>query len=190
MDRKAWIILTVCGILLALNFYFRPTPPSPAGPSAKDDKEQTSGDTPAPPATGADKPSGLAPTGGSGLVAEPHIESVGENTEGLTSKDDKGEDVVEFTFTSHGGGIKTAELLNQFAVGSHTQNVLLNKNAPAPIGAIFRGPDEPLGLYYTLVEKNGNIYCQNNPDHLSGLQITKLWSLEQDKSQPGAPWRQ
>ncbi len=189
MDRKAWIILTVCGILLAVNFYFKPTPPPPAGPAAKDNKEQTPDGTPTAPATEASKPAGQGATGSAGLITEPHIESVGENTEGLTSTDAKGQDIVEFTFTSHGGGIKTAELLNQFAVGSHTQNVLLNKNAPAPIGAIFRGPDEPLGLYYTLVEKNGNIYCQNNPDHLSGLQITKLWSLEQDKSQPGAPWR-
>jgi hypothetical protein len=30
MDRKAWIILTICGILLALNFYYKPEPPQPA----------------------------------------------------------------------------------------------------------------------------------------------------------------
>jgi hypothetical protein len=30
MDRKAWIILSICGLLLALNFYYKPEPPQPA----------------------------------------------------------------------------------------------------------------------------------------------------------------
>ncbi|MBT8037142.1 MAG: YidC/Oxa1 family insertase periplasmic-domain containing protein [Verrucomicrobiae bacterium] len=182
MDRKAWIILIVCGILLALNYHFKPTPtPTPKSADMPEKEQVADGDTPPAQSNPA--------TSNPGLVNEPHIETIGEKTETLTSTDKQGKDVVTYTFTSHGGGIKLAELLNQHVVGSQTENIQLNQGAPAPIGAIFRSPDEPLGLYYSLVEKEGNIYCQNNPDQLGGLQITKRWNLEQDTDQVGAPWR-
>ena len=124
MDRKGWIILAICGILIALNVYFRPEPP-------KDTATQAPAESPASETTGTPAADGVAtadspPTDTSGrgsLVDEPPVEPVGENLESLTSTQ-KGKDAVEFTFTSRGGGIKTATMLNQFAVGSETEKVI------------------------------------------------------------------
>ncbi|MBT8044341.1 MAG: membrane protein insertase YidC [Verrucomicrobiae bacterium] len=183
MDRKGWIILTICGILLVLNFVYRPEPPKPPDQTSEDKTESPAGE---PSETGTTPDLPPASNGKAGLVAEPPVEKVGENLETITSTNDKGE-VVEFTFTSHGGGIKTATLLNQYAVGSKTEKVVLNVNAPAPIGALCNGPDGFLGLYYDLVKDGNAVYCEATS--LEGLKITKKWSLEQDKEKPGAPWQ-
>jgi len=198
MDRKAWIILTICGVLLALNFYFKPAPkPAAEPPAEKPATENTETPSDGSPAsvdqatkTGGTTETTNPTTPGAGLVNEPAIEAIGETTESLTSTDKDGNDVVDFTFTSYGGGIKTAALFNQFVVGSKTQKVLLNENAPAPIGAICSGPDEYLSLYYnvTKLENGKGIHCNANSLTSDGLQITKLWTLKQDKDKPGAPW--
>ena len=41
MDRKGWIILTICAVLLALNFYYMPEKP-PVEPKPADSEESTS----------------------------------------------------------------------------------------------------------------------------------------------------
>lgn len=179
MDRKAWIILTVCGILLALNYYMMPKPsaPKPEKPAVEntDAGEKTAETEPATPAEGEP-----------GLVREPIVPKVGEKTATLVSSKD-GKDVVMFNFTSAGGGLSSAQLLRQKKVGSDTDHVVLNKNAPAPIGALSEGADDFLALHYNLVEKDGSVYCQQTTP--AGLQITKRWSLEEDPDTPGAPWR-
>ena len=183
MDRKAWIILTICGILLALNFYYKPEPPQPAPvttqpenggqSSTADDNKSSSG-----------MGSAAAPQGE--LFNEPPVPAVGENIETLTSKNEDGEDVVEFAISSSGGGIKTATLLGQYAVGSDTEKVVLNMHSPATIGSICEGPDDFADLYYDLVKEKDAIYCQATTPR--GLKITKKWSLEQELDKPGAPW--
>jgi YidC/Oxa1 family membrane protein insertase len=192
MDRKAWIILTLCGILLALNFYYRPEPPKTAPVQAESsDSSNNSQNGSAVNEGPADK---VAITGGGGLVVEPPVESVGENIETLVTKNKEGEAEVEFAITSHGGGIKTATMLNQLAVGSSMERVVLNHHSPAPIGAICDSPDDFLTLYYDIVGvdhdedgKNDAIFCEaTTPD---GLKITKKWAIEQDSEKAGAPWR-
>lgn len=180
MDRKGWIILAICGVLLALNFYYMPEKQPPVDDKSKDKEEQAS-DKPAEDKEATDtKPSG-------GLVVEKPVEVVGENTAELVSLKD-GKKNVTYTITSRGGGIKTALLHNQFVVGSKTQNVVLNADAPAPIGAFGEGPDDYLALNYDLVkvDKENAVYCEAKTP--GGLQITKRWALVQDEKQPGAPW--
>lgn len=179
MDRKGWIILIICSILLVLNYVLMPEPqPAPAEPA---------GDKPAE-VSNTDEDKGAPELKTPGLVREPIVEQVGEQTEKLVSRVGD-QDEVEFTFTSRGGGIKTAELVNQLAVGSDTARVIINKDAPAAIGAIGEGADEFLALHYTLVKKDEEnaVYCQATTP--SGLKITKRWSLEEDTSLAGAPWR-
>ena len=189
MDRKGWIILAICGILLSLNFYFKPEPKK-VDPPATDKKEQpanpdgsapatdgTPNATPNTPATG---------TEGGGMVDDPPLVVIDE-VELLTTTDKDNKGVVEFAISSHGGGVKTATLLNQLAVGSATEKVILNQHAPAPIGAICDGPDDYLALYYDIEKKaDGSILCGTTTP--AGLQIRKKWSLEQDKEKSGAPW--
>jgi len=179
MDRKGWIILTICGILLAANYYMMPKKPvleEPEKPANESKEDQTTTDKPE---------AGDAP--GAELLREPKIPKVGEKTATLTSSRD-GEDVVEFNFTSVGGGVSFAKLLKQKKVGSDTDHVLLNKNAPAPIGALSEGADDFLALHYEMTEEaDGSISCVTSTP--AGLQITKRWSLEEDPEAPGAPWR-
>ncbi len=183
MDRKAWIILSICGLLLALNFYYKPEPVKPApvttSPEALDN-DGSSVDEKSTPVNSANS----VPKGE--LFNETSIPSVGENIETLTSKNKDGNQVVEFAISSSGGGIKTATLLDQFAVGSDTEKVVLNMHSPATIGSICDGPDDFSGLYYNLVKDKDAIYCQATTTE--GLKITKKWSLDQDLEEPGAPW--
>ena len=175
MDRKGWIILTICCILLAANFYLMPKQPAPE-PQAPTTENTDNSDSSETPDTTTDGK----------LVHEPSIPKVGEKTATLTSSKD-GKDYVEFNFSSVGGGVSTAKLLNEMEVGSETEHVILNKNAPAPIGALTEGPDQYLAPNYVMVEKDGQIFCQHTTP--GGLEITKRWSLEEDKTTPGAPWR-
>ena len=178
MDRKGWIILTICGILLVANHIFMPKKPAPEPKAPAEEKvEDTSTSSDTPPVTQPDS---------AGLVKEQHIPKVGEKYATLTSSKD-GEEYVEFKFSSVGGGISSATLLKQMKVGSDTEHVVLNKNAPAPIGALSDGPDEFLAAHYELIEKDGFIFCQHTTP--GGLQITKRWSLEEDQTAAGAPWR-
>ncbi len=182
MDRKGWIILTICTVLLALNFYFRPAPPEKQTPDRKNQPAQQAG-TAKPDTTPGTPPAAPAQ---SGLLDEPPVEKIGENLETLTTTGKNGR-IAQFTFTSHGGGIKTATMLSQHAVGSDTEKVTLNAHSPAPVGALCEGQDGYLGLYYNLVKENNAIYCEATTP--AGLKIAKKWSLEQDKDKPGAPWR-
>jgi len=193
MDRKAWIILTLCAILLALNFYYRPEAPKSA--PVETESTEPSDATGVKPDSSINAEDALKPPSNvrGGLIAEPPVESVGENIETLTSKNKNGEQEVEFAITSHGGGIKTATLINQLAVGSITEKVVLNQHSQAPIGAICDSPDDFLTLYYDLVpvdydgdDKNDALFCEATTPE--GLKITKKWSLEEDPEKPGASW--
>lgn len=183
MDRKGWIILAICGVLLALNFHFMPKQ-QPAQDKPQDSTEKTTG-RPAENTGPDDAAPDTSPEGG--LVVEPPVETVGENTHELVSMKD-GKPCVTYTFSSRGGGIKSALLHNQLAVGSKTENVLLNADAPAPIGALGEGPDTFLGLDYDQVvaeNENAVYYTARTPQ---GLKITKRWALSEDRKNPGAPW--
>ncbi len=178
MDRKAWIILTLCGILLAANFYYAAPAPEPTVDS-QDQSPAT--ESSAAPVTSPQSPA----TADAELTVTPYIEPVGENTAELISKQD-GKEMVKYTFTSRGGGLQSAELLDHHAVYSKETNVLLNKFAPAPVGAICDAPDRYISLNYDLTVIDNAVYCEATTP--SGLRITKRWSLEKSDSKAGAPW--
>ena len=183
MDRKGWIILLICAVLLALNFYYMPE----KKPTVE---ELTKGDTEAPvdDSTGIDSEQPTAqPKSSGGMVVEPPVETVGENTVDLVSMKD-GEKNVTYTITSRGGGIKTALLHHQFVVGSKVDNVLLNADGPAAIGSLGEGADSYLALNYDLEKSDEEkaVYCTAKTS--TGLIIKKRWALIQDEENPGAPW--
>lgn len=188
MDRKGWIILIICGILLALNWHFMPKQ-EPKPLEAKD--KQTTEKNAQPPTGDKNSSTNSDSTDNTGLTVEKPVPTVGENTQDLVSYIGEGKDRkknVTYTITSKGGGIKSALLHNQLAVGSKNQHIILNEDSPAPIGTFGEGPDDFLGLDYDLTrdEKTNAIYADATTT--SGLRITKLWQLVQDESQPGAPW--
>ncbi|MBK1831983.1 membrane protein insertase YidC [Verrucomicrobiaceae bacterium R5-34] len=174
MDRKGWIILTICGILLAANYYFMPKQaPEENKPTLEETDLTEVPESEAKPEVGE-------------MVREPNIPKVGEKTAVLTSGKEGGPQ-VEFHFTSNGGGIAFARLLDQKKIHAESEFVTINEHSPAPIGAFTEGVDDYLALHYQLVEKDGVIFCEATTP--GGLKITKRWSLEEDADAPGAAWR-
>ena len=176
----------MCGILLALNFYYRPEPPKPAPVDSGDSSAVSESTTSPLSSQETSAPKDGVEIKGNGLVTQAPVEAIGENIETLTTYNAEGQPEVEFAITSHGGGIKTATMLNQLAVGATSKKVILNEHSPAPIGSICHSPDGYLNLYYDIVKDGNAIFCQaTTPD---GVQITKKWALVQDDEKPGAPW--
>ena len=110
-DRKTWVVLALCGGLLAANFYFKPTPPAE------------------PPAV-IQEPSKPTDTSHAELTVEPQPPSTDEETVTLESSE------VIFTLTNMGGGIKYADLKKQFKVGSDADFVRINQHGSGPIGGL------------------------------------------------------
>ena len=110
-DRKTWIVLALCGTLIALNLHFaaknRP-PVEPKAPAAAEQAETT-----------GEAPVGLSVETPPPPTAEEFVVLENEN--------------VAFTLSNIGGGIKFAELKNQKNVGE-TSNVRLNLHGAGPIG--------------------------------------------------------
>ncbi len=116
-DRKTWIVLAICGVLLAVNLHF----------SGKQQRERAEYLARQQAAEKAAAPAEAAPSGGE-LVVEPPEPRAEEEL--VTLETDK----VVFTFTTRGGGIKHAEFKDQYKVGSKTERVRVNRFGPGPIG--------------------------------------------------------
>ena len=177
-DRKTWIILAICGALLAANIYY--TGQNKAAQDAIRAKEEVLQKKVAPPAD-------VAVVTNADLTVDPPPPPTEEKTVELETEE------VIFTLTNIGGGIKYAEFKNQFKVGRETRNredmVQLNHFGTGPIGGLA-GPGEALeNLVYALkadesVAGKKAVFIVKLP---SGLIAKKTFSLiESDK--PGTPY--
>lgn len=85
---------------------------------------------------------------------------------------------TSFTFTSHGGGIKYARMLEQFAVGEDEKKVRLNRHGEHPVGQLTTGADEYLDLVY---EHQADLKTDRSVTFLGrtegGLEVRKTWTL-------------
>ena len=114
-DRKTWIILAICGVLIAANIHFSAKKAAYERANAPVTKETVE------PVSAADPVSPEA-----GLTVETPPPPTSEETVVLEN------DKVAFTLSNIGGGIKYAELKEQKNV-AETSNVRINKNGPAPL---------------------------------------------------------
>lgn len=136
-DRKTWIIVACCSVLLALNLYYsgkarqaaleqqRLNPPPAAQPAAA-----------GVPAAGA----------GNGLVEVPPVPSEQEILETIETNG------AVFTFTNIGGGVKSTEFKGQHEVGSKEDLVRFNRFGATPVGALSDGVDRFDGAAFALDE--------------------------------------
>jgi len=85
---------------------------------------------------------------------------------------------VEYTFTSHGGGIATARLLNHDAPGNH-DDVVLNTLSHHPIGAVMDDPVIRGNSAYELSEKEGKVIATRRVPN--GPLITKTFTPGTDE---------
>jgi YidC/Oxa1 family membrane protein insertase len=119
MDRKAWIVVTLCIIGIAFNEWYgaqnQIPPPLPPVPAAT----ETASDTAAAPS-----PATPAPTAAdTSTAAKPSAPAVPEQTHEITSG------TVTYTFSNKGGGIQIATL-------RHKGVIVLNEHGQEPIGAL------------------------------------------------------
>jgi YidC/Oxa1 family membrane protein insertase len=174
-DRKTWVILSLCGALLAVNIYYSGIT------SEAQRKERARTEALQKEAAPVQDPTPVVTT--AGLTVETPPPPTEEMTVALETSE------VIFTLTNIGGGIKYSEFKHQFKVGSKDQMVRMNQFGAGPIGAIA-GVDEALdNIAYTYkpdqsVDGKSVVFVAALK---SGLIAKKTFSLVESK-EPGAPY--
>lgn len=134
MDKKTWIVVSLCVVGMIINaFYLTPKPEPQAPPPAA----ATAPAAAATPATGTGATAATPGTGTDTPVTPEVVETVE-----LTSTN------VRYELTSKGGGVSKAHLLDT------KDKVVLNKWGKAPIGALSNAARSYDDLNYKIVEKS------------------------------------
>jgi YidC/Oxa1 family membrane protein insertase len=177
-DRQTWVVLILCGALLALNFHY----------SSKNQRaraeylaQQRQAEAEAAAAAGSDP--ATAPATVDGLAVEPPPPPTQEELIVLEN------DRVAFTLTTWGGGIKFAEFKNEFEVGSTTANVRANRHGTGAIGA-FAGENDRLenvSYAYRAEESIPGRKAVFIAKHPSGIIAKKTYTLN-DSGKPGSDY--
>ncbi len=138
-DRKTWIVVAVCSVLLALAIQQN----NKTRQAMLEEQRRNP-----PPATAPAQPTpGEQP--GTGKATTPEVPPVPAAEERLEKIETDG---AVFTFTNLGGGLKDAEVKGQLEVGSKDKLVSLNRHAAVPVGALSDGVDRFDGAAFALVE--------------------------------------
>ena len=173
-DRKTWVILVICGSLLAVNLYYQGQ--EQARKRATEQREEALRKANAP-----DKEA----------VRESHAELAVETPPPPTEEEQVvlTNKQIEYTLTNIGGGVKFADFQHEFEVGDKTKRVRANRFGSGPIGALA-GPDEsPENIAYAYKKEESvagkkAVYIAKLP---SGLIAKKTFTLNEG-SEPGAPY--
>ncbi|MDB6078263.1 MAG: rane protein insertase YidC [Akkermansiaceae bacterium] len=166
-DRKTWIVVAACVVLLAVNLYFMST--QKAEMKARQDIEDANKPPEAKAAAAADGTPATTPK-----PAE---------LEAVTPQPQEAEVVVTldtptavFSLTSYGGGIRTVEIKGQTGV---LGPVKMNQHGASPIGALAPNSDTFEGTTYEFVEAESvsgkKVVFRGKLD--TGVIVTKTWSL-------------
>ncbi|MGD7654341.1 MAG: membrane protein insertase YidC [Verrucomicrobiales bacterium] len=168
-DRKTWIVLIVCGALLAVNLYFSSQNQKAAAAerAAKEAIEKTQEEAPRE------------------STAELTVETPPPPTEKETVVLQN--DLVSYTLTNIGGGIEYVEFAKQLDVGSETSHVRVNRNGAGPIGTIAGAGEllENVAYAYKADESEEGRKAVYIAKLQSGLVVKKTYSLKQG-NEPGA----
>ena len=170
MDRKGWIILICCSIALVLNFMTMKDTEAKKATADTGKVEQVEG--------------GAAVSGAADSTAV--TEAAGEAVAETVMADDPyelfavtdGEKVTKFTFSNIGGGIKTAEMLNEKKVFNKDENITINEYGESVIGALAESYKKIEKTYYKRFDETNNSvkYVGELED---GVTVTKSWTLEE-----------
>jgi YidC/Oxa1 family membrane protein insertase len=178
-DRKTWIVVIACSILLAVNINLQQK--NARAVAEQKQRETPVESTPADPAAAPAAAPGAEVRTGSLATEEPPSQLV-EQVETLETAE------TVFTFTSIGGGLKHAEFKNQ-KPGAEGP-VRLNRHGSSPIGAIAEGPDRMEGVSYEFLDKEStpgkSVVLRGRLP--SGLWAKKTWSLV-ESGNPGDAYR-
>jgi len=164
-DRKTWVIVALCGALIATNIYFQQQDAKKLADQKKWEEAATKAATPAP----------VDPV----AQGEPVLaaETPPPPTEEQLIKLETGK--VIFTLTNVGGGVKFAECKDEFEVGNTTIPVKMNRFGQGAVGTLA-GADQTLDqtvyLYQAAESIPGKkaVFLQKLP---SGLVVKKTFSV-------------
>jgi YidC/Oxa1 family membrane protein insertase len=120
-DRKTWVVLAICGGLLAANLYY-----------SNENQKAQAAERAREAALAKEKALPEAPVTNTTAELTVEAEPPPTDEEFVILKNDQ----VEFTLTNIGGGIKFADFLNEFEVGSRTSRVRANRFGSGPIGGL------------------------------------------------------
>jgi YidC/Oxa1 family membrane protein insertase len=173
MDKKAWLVVILCGIGMAYlypsmvgNMTPKPAPPAePGGGSATDagDGGSTgSGSDPSP--AGASEGETKSPAVGG--VAEELVELV-------TPK-------ARFILTNVGGGIAKVDLLEHTRTQEDGGLIIINEEAPKPIGTLGLGVGEFSDARYEVISKSQREVVFEGKTE-TGLQVRKRYWLSDEE---------
>jgi YidC/Oxa1 family membrane protein insertase len=171
-DRKTWVILGLCGVLLAVNLYYSSqNQKAAAAARAREAVEQKT--------TAAIAE--VTNTTTAELTVEPPPPPTEEEL--IVLKNDK----VAFTLSNIGGGIKFAEFEKEYEVGSKTEHVRANHYGTGPIGGLAGAGETLENIPYAYkadesIEGKKAVYIAKLA---SGLIAKKTFSLI-ESTEPGA----
>jgi len=175
LDRKTWIVLLLCGGLLALNIYYKGKLERERAAQAPPVEETGGGEATPPkpddPETGTPSISGEGPA-----VEVAPEELVALRTSGAV-----------FEFSTHGGGIKRVDMLGQRRVGADS-DVFLNRHGKKAIGALTTtGADRYAnGIYKIKSQSDTEVVFQGKIG--DEIYVRKRWALV-DPEQTGGAFR-
>jgi YidC/Oxa1 family membrane protein insertase len=174
-DRKTWVILALCGSLLAANLYY--SSKNNAALAAERARQEALQKSAAP------KIDAVATTTTAELTVEPPPPPTEEATVVLETPE------VTFTLTNIGGGIKHADFKRQFQVGSKDTLVQVNHFGAGPIGGLTGAGENLENIPYAYkddesVKGKKAVFIAKLP---SGLIAKKTFSLV-DSDKTGAPY--
>lgn len=174
-DRKTWVVLVLCGGLLAANLYY-------SAQNQRVEFERKQRDQ----ALQASKVAAEAQsstTTEAGLTVETPPPSTEEELVVLSN------DRVTYTLSNIGGGVKFAEFQNEFDVGSTTSRVRINRFGQGPVGAIVGKGEvlENIAYAYKEDESIAGEKAVYIAKLASGVVVKKTFSLNKG-DEPGAPY--
>jgi YidC/Oxa1 family membrane protein insertase len=176
-DRKTWIVVIACSVLLAFGIYdAQKNAPKPRPAQTEESAQE--------PADGEvdGGPGDPGASGGALVEPEPDPADIIEPTR-FTLENDR----TRFTLTTLGGGVESAEMLKQETLHESTGGVILNVGDSHAVGALAEGPDGMERVNYAHVENESVpgkivVFAARHP---SGLIVKKTWTIE-TADKPGA----
>lgn len=173
-DRKTWIVVVACSLLLAVNLYFQNKNSAALEQDRKERAalEEAARKASAPQGGTTTPAEGSQPAGGGLVEAAPPVQDVEQLITLETSE-------TKFVFTNIGGGLKYAELKNQHSGAEGP--VQLNRHGKHAIGAIADGPDrlETASYEYLPDSSTPGKSVTFRGKLASGVWAQKTWSLRE-----------
>ena len=203
MDRKAWIVTTLC--VIGMIWYLGIENPryqkkvreyreqvdaeEMARKSVVEENKvlvgEADGDEATNPTGEVQPDGGTDPTGTT--PSEPAATEIAAETIELRTNDEDGNPAVVFTLTNKGGGIETAQLLQHISAYDETTPIVLNSYADHAIGALSRKIGEVDEQAYQIVSKSDTeVVFEATTAEL--VKVTKTYSLV-EPTEPGAAYR-